>query len=801
MVPFKKIKNIVCTGMLPFVVFVTGACVLIVEVLATRVLAPYFGNTIYTVSSVIGVVLGALSCGYYFGGRFSDRHPDRVIFYFIILAGGLSVFLLEWFLLTVMPFLGLQLSIVTGPLIASMILFFPSSFLLGCLSPYAITLQKKTCEKEGIGRVSGDIFFWSTVGSISGSLLSGFVLIPRFGINLIVIGVGCVLAIMGTIGISAELPKKNKTLFLISIGIVVLVCLIFFSFLRPRIQPHVLYNRDGVYGRIKIAEGTYGGHPIRFLQQDLSSSAAMFLDSDELVYGYTKYYALSSLIVPEMRTALVLGAGAYSIPKAFLSRFPHGHVDVVDIEPGLYELGKKYFGVSDTARLTNHIADGRRFLLSANQAYDAIYSDVYASLYAVPIHFTTREFFQSAIHALSENGIFIGNFIGSLSRTQPSFIFSEMRTFQKVFPNSYFFAVQSPSQKGVQNIIFVGVNGDKKIDMASDQIGKNADPIIRSLPKQLIDPGRFVFEEYPEFTDASAPVESALAPLFHTEKDPGLFDGAQAVGIIQQLLTYGDRSIGGVGHDKTKAFLRAEGQSVSGDVSAQSWTHTRSDGSTVALSNIKLSLFPKEKKRIILATHYDTQPVAFRDGLHPRAADPGANNGASGVATLLELARALTHGKNQPSVGVDIIFFDGEEGERGVEPMDWRPLGSQYLAAHLTDFYPDKKPFESIDIDMVCDRDLHIKKEPSSVRSAPQLVDDIWRVGKRTAPSVFSSVSSEGILDDHTSLTAAGIPSVLLIDFEYPWNYTTRDTVDKCSKKSLQSVGDTLLEYVASLPG
>ena len=121
------------SAVLPCAVFITGACVLIIEVVATRVLAPYFGNTIYTVSSVIGVVLGALSLGYYVGGRFADRHCDRAFFYFIIFCGGLSVFFLELLILGVLPSFGQGLSIVSGPLIASFLLFFITSALLGLL--------------------------------------------------------------------------------------------------------------------------------------------------------------------------------------------------------------------------------------------------------------------------------------------------------------------------------------------------------------------------------------------------------------------------------------------------------------------------------------------------------------------------------------------------------------------------------------------------------------------------------------------------------------------------------------------
>ncbi len=786
------------SAVLPCAVFITGACVLIIEVVATRVLAPYFGNTIYTVSSVIGVVLGALSLGYYVGGRFADRHCDRAFFYFIIFCGGLSVFFLELLILGVLPSFGQGLSIVSGPLIASFLLFFLPSALLGMLSPFAVALQKKACAHEGVGSVSGDIFFWSTLGSIAGSILSGFVLIPHFGIHAIIISVAGLLAGMGAIGVSGSVQKKKRIYCIAVACIVLLTSVAFLSVVQRRAYAGMLYIHDGIYEQLAVYEKEYKGHPARFLQQDRSSSAAMFLDSDELVYDYTKYFVVPSLIKPDARRVLVLGAGAYSIPKAYLAHFPQSIVDVVDIEPELFDIGKTYFRVEHTDRLRNYVADGRRFLVGKDTTYDVLFSDVYASLYSIPSHFTTREFFQSARRALNENGVFVGNFIGSLSREHPSLLFSEMRTFRRVFPNSYFFAVQSSGDLGTQNIIFVGIKGDTVIDLTSDAVTKNVDPIIRSLSEKTIDPQRFSLDEYPEFTDAYAPVEYATAPLFSKEKDPSLFDAENAYALIAQQITYGNRSLVGQGHAPAQDFLKAETRALSGAAFEQEWTHTRADRSTIHLSNIGISLFPEKKKRILLATHYDTQHPAFKDVQHPDGVDPGANNGASGTAVLLELARALAVAK-ESSVGVDIVFFDGEEGERGVGKGDWKPLGSQYFAKHIADIYPESKPVAGIVIDMVCDKDFTIKKEPHSVQAASQLVDDVWRVGKRVAPSVFSDDISVGINDDHTSFNAIGIPSVLLIDFDYSFNYTTHDTLDKCSKKSLHAVGDTLLEYIRSL--
>lgn len=278
------------------------------------------------------------------------------------------------------------------------------------------------------------------------------------------------------------------------------------------------------------------------------------------------------------------------------------------------------------------------------------------------------------------------------------------------------------------------------------------------------------------------------------------FNGKNAFKHIVQQVSFGDRSIAGAGHARTQEFIETELRLLSGKMVTQKWSHTRTDGRSLSLSNIGISFFSEQKQRIILFTHYDVEPIAFRDSNSPDGIVPGANNGASGVAVLLELARALSLRTLAPRVGVDILFFDGEEGERGVSsPESWRPIGSQYFADHLQDFYPETKPFAGIDIDMVCKKDLVVKKELTSSKYASWLIDDVWSIGKRIAPSVFSDARGLSISDDHTSLNAVGIPSILLIDFDYPPNYTTHDTPDTCSEKSLQAIGDTLLHYIRSL--
>lgn len=496
----KSLKN----SVLPLAVFITGACVLIIEVVATRILSLYYGNTIFTVSSVISVILAALSFGYYAGGKIADRYPHPKWFFSIILLSGISMLLLQLLNTIALPFLGYILPITTGPLISALILFFLPALLLGTLSPYAIKLQKIRLPNEGIGSVAGKIFFWSTLGSIFGSLLTGFVLIPHFGVNQIIVTNGVILFLLGLIPfIGSRVEKKNFYGALLAFSIVFGATLLF----PNQTGKNIVFSKDGVYEKITIYDDKYKERPTRFLQQDRSHSGAMFLDSDELVYDYTQYYALYKILKPDVENALVIGGGAYSIPKALLKNLPEATVDVSEIDSSLFELAQKYFKLVETERLHNYTEDGRRLLHDTDKKYDLIFNDVYYSLFSIPVHFTTQEFFEIVKNRLNEDGVFIANLIGDLSQQRPSFILSEIKTFRTVFPNSYFFAVNSPDKIETQNIIFVGYNSDKNIDFNNQEITENENSIIQSLEKKIINLEKFELSSYPLLTDNFSPVE------------------------------------------------------------------------------------------------------------------------------------------------------------------------------------------------------------------------------------------------------------------------------------------------------
>ena len=749
-------------------VFVTGAIVLVLEILATRILSPYFGNTLYTISSVISVVLGALSLGYYLGGRLADSHPKFSWFYGLITLGGAFTLATRLLMVTALPYFGTRLPLDFGPLISSMILFFLPSFVLGCLSPFAIKLALLQNPNAGAGRTSGSIFFWSTAGSIAGSLSAGFILIPLFGLDRIVSLCSLLLLLIGLVGLLSTKTISAKTTFLL-VPLVVLAYSLSQAFTFK--LSNVVYSQDGLYEKISVVDTTLSDRPTRILLQDKSASAAMYLDSDDLVFDYTKYANIYLSSSPKPKRALALGGGAYSVPKALLAGSPNLEIDIAEIEPALIPVAQKYFFLPDNPRLHHFITDGRRFLTTTPYLYDLIFGDVYFSFSSIPPHFVTKEFFTLAKSRLTSSGMFIGNFIGSLDRTTGQLTFSIMRTFQSVFPQSYFFAVNSPKSPVTQNIIFIGLPDLASLDLAH--------PLVTPHLSHRVDPRRFDLTSYPYLSDNYSPVEFLTSRLL-APPSTGL-SGSRAIAYIFQQSSFGSRHLSSPGHAKIQDFLQAELSALADSLTVQDWIHENH-----SLKNFLARFQPNLTRRVLIATHYDT----LKD-------NPGANNGASGVAVLLELASVLANSPWSLPFGIDLAFFDGEEGQYSAPQKDpsWKPLGSSYFAQSLSKVYPSRFPESAIVIDMVCDKHLDIYQERNSLQASPQLVKQVWAA----SDNKFISSPKYAISNDHTPLSAAKIPSILVIDFDYPYYNNTEDTPNKCSPQSLAVVGQTLLTYLYSL--
>jgi spermidine synthase len=349
------------------------------------------------------------------------------------------------------------------------------------------------------------VFFWSTLGSIAGALGTGFVLIPRWGIGEVIIGVGSGLVLLGAAGL--VLTRSLPRIVPVGIAVLGLACGMALRGIAALEARGVVYAADGLYDRIVIRDMPIGGRAARVLWQDHNVSGGVFLDDGSMAFDYTKYFDLYRLFVPELRSALAIGGGAYNVPAALLRDAPGAIVDVAEIDPSLHALAVRHFGLPDDPRLRNHVVDGRRFLHDSAGGYDLIFSDAFRSFVSAPPQFATREFFALARGRLRPGGVLIANFYGSLAPDSRATVYAVLRTMREAFPQVYVLAAADPASAALQNFIFIGHNAARRIDLRRARAVAFADPMLQEVAARELRPSQALLGAYPVLTDDHAPLE------------------------------------------------------------------------------------------------------------------------------------------------------------------------------------------------------------------------------------------------------------------------------------------------------
>jgi glutaminyl-peptide cyclotransferase len=260
-----------------------------------------------------------------------------------------------------------------------------------------------------------------------------------------------------------------------------------------------------------------------------------------------------------------------------------------------------------------------------------------------------------------------------------------------------------------------------------------------------------------------------------------IFNGDRALALIQEQLAFGDRIPGSEAHTRMGDWMIQELKDLSWEVEEQIFTYRAFEG-----RNIIGKGSPVEGEWIILGAHYDTRPISDRDDRNPWTPVPGANDGGSGVAVLLELANVLQ--SEDLNRNVWLVFFDLEDSG-GIDGMEWA-VGSMFFANNLEEF-----PDEVIIVDMVGDADLQLFYERNSDE---ELLIDVWNTADELGYDSFIPIWKHSLIDDHTPFIQLGIPAIDIIDFNYPYWHTTQDTFDKVSSASLEQVGRTLQQWLLS---
>lgn len=281
------------------------------------------------------------------------------------------------------------------------------------------------------------------------------------------------------------------------------------------------------------------------------------------------------------------------------------------------------------------------------------------------------------------------------------------------------------------------------------------------------------------------------------------FDSKHAFEYLEKQCAFGPRNPGSQGHRKCLDFLTAELKNYCDNVTHQTFQYVDKKDTTKKFTGTNIiasiNLHPKKKKRVMLCAHWDTRPWADRDVVPANHDKPilGANDGASGVAVLLEVARTI---RSSPlDIGVDIILFDLEDyGDHGYEmaPDSLNPycIGSDYFAKNNKTYWPTY----GILLDMIGDKELDLPIEGHSYQYAKPVVNKVWDAAKKLKKPAFRTAVEDFVFDDHIPLQKIGIPCIDIIDFSYPddrnsyW-HTLQDTPEKCSAESLKQVGDVIL--------
>jgi predicted membrane-bound spermidine synthase len=401
------------------VAFVSGAIVMSFEMLGSRYLAPYFGAGIYTWASLISTVLAALCVGYFLGGALADRHPSPVALGATVAIGSVYLLLLPVFADGVLQFFVRQIDdIRLGSLTAALaIMFFPVTF-LGMYSPFAIRLLLRSRHRSGV--VSGTVYGVSTAGSILGTLGTTFVLIPLIGARAITSTLGICGILAGALLVANASPPSWRRARL-GVLAVVLVSHAFFLPLssaraeqpfNPGIRAAMLHRKDGLithvetlYNDIFVSKaGSILKMAFQWKGWHFPESEINLADPDDLPMAYARAMTIAAVYPQNIKRVLMLGLGGGAIPT-YLGRFlPDATIDTVELDPGVIDAAKEYFGIRETKKSHLIESDARVFLNRHSEPYDLILVDAFTGSY-IPFHLMTKEFYRLVRDRLAPHGV------------------------------------------------------------------------------------------------------------------------------------------------------------------------------------------------------------------------------------------------------------------------------------------------------------------------------------------------------------------------------------------------------------
>ena len=422
-------KSSINVWKIAIIAFSSGAIVMALEIAGSRLLTPVFGSSTYTWGILIGIILSGLTIGYHIGGRISDSDPNFQKLCSVVFSTGLFILFVPFISQNV---IGFFVNTISDPLVANLlstiILFGLPTLLLGFVSPYTI----KLCAKSllNIGKVSGNLYSVATMGSIFGTFLTVFVLIPFFEINDLILGLGITLIVISILGLNkipAVLAGILAILVIFGIGDITLV--------YPSEGNKILVAKDTQYSNLVVLEDS--GFRTMYLNGVIQSRMELE-NPNELVVSYTETFHLAGLIDKQLDNVLFVGGGGFSGPKSFLVEYPDAKIDVVEIDSDVIEAAKKFFYVPNDPRLNIINQDARLYLSQTEKKYDAVILDAYSGS-SIPYHLLTLEYYEILEEKTHDDGVIISNLVAPLDPSRSILLESTYITINQVFDNVYIF--------------------------------------------------------------------------------------------------------------------------------------------------------------------------------------------------------------------------------------------------------------------------------------------------------------------------------------------------------------------------
>jgi spermidine synthase len=503
--------------LLLLVVFFSGMTSLGVELTASRLLDPFFGNSIIIWAVLIGTVLLYLTVGYYIGGLWADRKPYPGVLYqitawaaFLI---GLVPFVARPILLwSVRGFAEYSAGILAGSLLGVVALFAVPITLLGCVSPFAVRLAMQDASVESAGKVAGRLYALSTVGSIVGTFLPVLVLIPTIGTRNTFFFFSFALLAISLVGLFWSLKARALPYLLMPAVLVLLIVLVPAGLVKPVTEGKLLYETESTYNYIQVVQ--WGDE--RWLKLNEGQGIhSIYSPNSTLVGGIWDFFLIAPFFnnppftADRVQSLAVIGSAAGTEPKQYTDVYGPIPIDGAEIDPKIIEVGREYFDMTEP-NLNAVAQDGRYFLTHSPRRYDVIAIDAYRPPY-IPFHLTTKEFFEQVRDHLTEDGVVAIN-VGR-TRGDWSLVEALASTLKAVFPNVYTVDLAQPGYDLI-NVLVVGTKQPTRLENLAANAQQLTHPILQQVSADAIPrAAEFTQPTVAAFTDDKAPVEQVVHGL------------------------------------------------------------------------------------------------------------------------------------------------------------------------------------------------------------------------------------------------------------------------------------------------